>query len=209
MGMNGTPFFSRASGLWTRLARASIEEIAPFLPRKVIAETAASVLPHQTFNRTRTALLRAAGVRIGEHSLVLGPIRITGDGDPCSLLTIGHNTIVTGPLQVDLGAPLRIGDWVRIGHDVALLTIDHKIGTDFLRSGTTTYGPIEIGNGSWIASRVTVLPGVSIGKSSVVAAGAVVTRDVPPNTLVAGVPARVVRALDGADQPPSSTRMLR
>jgi serine acetyltransferase len=178
-----------------RVARVSAEEIELLLPRKVIAEAAARVLPHQTFNRTRTALLRAAGVTIGDHSLLLGPIRITGDGDPCSLISIGSNTIITGPVQMDVGAEVRIGDWVRLGHDVTLLTIDHDIGGYWLRSGTTAYRPIVIGSHSWLASRVTVLPGVTIGESAVVAAGAVVTKDVPPNTMVAGVPARVVREL--------------
>ncbi len=118
----------RTSLLGRRVLRASVEEVAPLLPRKVIAEMASSVLPQQTFNRTRTALLRAAGVRIGPHSLVLGEITITGLCNPCQLLTIGENTIITGPLRVDLGARIRIRDWVRIGHDVTLLTIDHAIG---------------------------------------------------------------------------------
>jgi len=54
---------------------------------------------------------------------------------------------------------------------------------------------VSVEDGAWIAARVTVLPGVTIGRGSVVAAGAVVTRDVPPNCLVAGVPARVLREL--------------
>jgi acetyltransferase-like isoleucine patch superfamily enzyme len=199
-----------------RVAQIAAEEVEQLSPRKVLAEAAATFLPQQSFNRTRTALLRAAGVRIGSHSLVLGPVRITGIGDPCPLLHIGEHTIITGPLHADLGAPIHIGDWVRLGHDVSLLTINHHIGGEWLRSGTSFFGPIEIGDGAWIASRVTVLPGVSIGTSSVVAAGSIVTRNVPPNTLVAGVPARVVRTLeeDGArrqgslseamDEPPDS-----
>jgi carbonic anhydrase/acetyltransferase-like protein (isoleucine patch superfamily) len=178
-----------------RVAEIAVEELEPLLPRKVLAEAVAALLPQQSFNRTRTAVVRASGVRIGLHSLILGPIRLTGIDNPCALLTIGSNTIITGPLHADLAAPVRIGDWVRIGHDVSLLTVNHEIGAQWLRSGTSFFGPIEIGYGAWIASRVTVLPGVSIGAGCVVAAGAVVTRDVPENTLVAGVPARVVRTL--------------
>jgi serine acetyltransferase len=192
---NGSNSASRWLGRALRAAQVAVEEIEPLFPRKVLAEAAATLLPQQAFNRTRTALVRAAGVRIGAHSLILGPIRITGLGDPCPLLTIGEHTMITGPLHVDLGAPVTIGDWVRLGHDVTLLTINHEIGTAWLRSGTSFGGKIEIGRGAWIASRVTVLPGVTIGQSSVVAAGSVVVRDVPENTLVAGVPARVVRRL--------------
>lgn len=195
MARNGAGWLHRATSLGSRVARASLEEVAPFFPRKVLAESLASILPQQTFNRTRTALLRAAGVRVGERSLIQGPVRITGNGNPCHLLSIGTFTMITGPLHVDLGAPVHIGDMVRIGHDVSLLTVNHEIGAAWLRSGTSFFGPIEIGNGAWIASRVTILPGVTIGAGAIVAAGAVVTRDVEPNTLVAGVPARVVRSL--------------
>jgi acetyltransferase-like isoleucine patch superfamily enzyme len=194
-GKNGTSWFHRAEVFGSRLARASLEEISPFFPRKVVAESLAGLLPQQSFNRTRTALLRAAGVRVGDRSLIQGPVRLTGKGNPCELLSIGDDTLITGPLHADLGAPIRIGHSVRIGHDVSLLTVNHAIGERWLRSGTSVFGPIDIGDGAWIASRVTVLPGVTIGAGSVVAAGAVVTRNVAPNTLVAGVPARVVRTL--------------
>lgn len=179
-----------------RAVRAARAEVGALFPRKVLAEAASALLPQQTFIRTRTALLRAAGVRIGSNSLVLSAVRLTGIGDPCRYLTVGDYTIITGPLHVDLAASVRIGNCVRIGHDVSLLTINHQIGERWLRAGVSFSAPIDIGDGVWIASRVTVLPGVTIGAGSVVAAGAVVTRDVPPDTLVAGVPARAVRSLE-------------
>jgi len=122
-------------------------------------------------------------------------MRLTGIGNPCGLLCIGENTMITGGLHVDLGASVKIGDGVRIGHDVSLLTINHEVGESWLRAGTSFFGEIVIEDGCWIASRCTVLPGVVIGRGAIVAAGAVVTRNVPANTLVAGVPARVVRQL--------------
>jgi acetyltransferase-like isoleucine patch superfamily enzyme len=182
------------------LARMAFEEIEPLLSRRVLAEASAVAFPQQSFTRTRTALLRAAGVQIGAHSLIQGPIRVTGMGNPCHFLSIGDYTIITGPLHVDLGAPVRIGHGVRIGHDVTLLTVNHAIGSESLRSGISEFQGIEIGNGTWIASRVTVLPNVRLGAGSVVAAGAVVTRDVPDNTLVAGVPARIIRTLSVSGQ---------
>jgi maltose O-acetyltransferase len=178
------------------LARVAFEEIEPLLSLRLLAQAASTMFPQQSFNRTRTALLRAAGVKIGLQSLVQGPIRITGIGDSHRLLSIGDYTIITGPLHVDIGAPVRIGKGVRIGHDVSLLTVNHAIGSEMLRSGTSEFGAIEIGDGAWVASRVVILPKVTVGAGAVVAAGAVVTRDVPPNTLVAGVPARVVRSLN-------------
>jgi maltose O-acetyltransferase len=145
-------------------------------------------------------MLRAAGVRIGKHSLIQGKLRVTGPGNPCELLNIGEGTLITGGLHVDLGAPIRIGNQVRIGHDVSLLTINHAVGPVHLRAGTSFFAEIVIGDGAWLASRCTVLPGVTIGAGAIVGAGSVVTRDVASNTLVAGVPARLIRTLEPDDQ---------
>jgi maltose O-acetyltransferase len=191
MSHDASGWLARTSGV----ARAAWEEIALFHPRRVLAEKASGIFPQHTFNRTRTAMLKAAGVRIGPRSLLLGAIRLTGIGDPCRFLTIGEDSIITGPIHADLAAPLSIGNNVRIGHDVSFLTINHEVGTAELRAGTSFFGSIEVGDGVWIASRVTVLPGVKIGNGAIVAAGALVARDVPANTLVAGVPARVMRSL--------------
>ena len=134
---------------------------------------------------------------------------------PCRQISIGTFTLISGSLHCDVGAPIRIGSGVRIGHGVSLLTVDHHIGTKELRSGARKFGPIEIGDGAWLASHVVVLPGVRIGAGAIVAAGSVVTHDVPDNTLVMGVPARVARDLDtGVDPEPcdaavSSRRFLR
>ena len=202
---------------WPNLLRVAVEEMEPVLSRRLFAHVSTN-LPAQSFSRARTALLRRAGVHIGARSLVQGAMRITGDGDACDKISIGTFTLVSGNLHCDVGATIRIGDRVRIGHDVSLLTVDHHIGAEDMRAGERKYGPIEIGDGAWLASRVVVLPGVSIGAGAIVAAGSVVTRDVPPNTLVVGVPARVVRDLNAdaleelqqeSDSPVSSRRFLR
>jgi maltose O-acetyltransferase len=213
MGTNAASWLSRTKVTLPRFARAAFDEVAPLRPRKVLAELAATLLPTQSFNRTRTAMLRAAGVRIGQHSLLLGPISITGNDNPCDFLSIGERTLISGPFRVDLGACVKIGNSVQIGHDVTFLTVSHDIGSASLRAGTRHYAPIEVGDGVWIASRVTVLPGVVIGRGAVVAAGSVVSRDVLPNTLVAGVPARVIRTLsedgdESASGPCSRRRRL-
>jgi len=213
-----TPPGKKPAGLLPRLIRVAREEVEPLLSRRVLADVATS-LPGVAFAGTRTVLFRAAGVHIGPQSRIQGTMRITGLGNACGLLTIGTDTIVTGGLHVDLGAPIRIGSGVRIGHDVSLLTISHEFGAERFRAGTSYCGEIVIEDGCWLASRCMVLPGVTIGQGAVVAAGAVVTRDVPPNTLVAGVPARVVRELgpngkDGVEAadleaPPSYSRKAR
>jgi maltose O-acetyltransferase len=185
-----------------KVAKAAGREVALLYPRYLAAQVVSSFLPQLTFNRMRTEILRAGGLDIGRGSVVMGPIRLTGGGDRGKLLSIGSETMITGSLHVDLGANVRIGDRVHIGHDVTMLTVDHRIGPSEQRCGGHELLPIVIGDGAWIGSRVLILPGVTVGAGAVIAAGAVVTRDVLPDTLVAGVPAEVVRELE-QDAPPT------
>jgi maltose O-acetyltransferase len=187
---------SRLSTTIARIWRAAREDVANLHARSLLAHAISAALPQLTFNRARTFVLRRGGLEIGPNSLVMGAIRLTGDGDPSELFSIGKGCVITGNLHVDLGASVRIGDRVYIGHDVALLTVDHLIGASDQRCGPRELLPIVIEDGVWIGSRVTVLPGVTVGAGAVVATGAVVTRAVPPDTLVAGIPAKVVRELE-------------
>ena len=88
---------------------------------------------------------------------------------------------------------ITIGDGVQIGHNVVLATLNHD--PDPANRSQVIPGPIEIGRNVWIGSNATVLPGVCIGDNAIVAAGAVVARDVPADTVVGGVPARVLKRL--------------
>ena len=92
-------------------------------------------------------------------------------------------------------AEIRIGNNCLIGPDVGIYTAGHRLEPE----GRTldVYGmPITIGNDVWIGGHSTILPGVSIGDGAVVAAGAVVTKDVEPNTIVGGVPAKVIKKIE-------------
>jgi len=164
-------------------------------PRRLGVHLASRLLPQNSFNRTRTALLRTLGLRIAPTSLVAGVVRITGSGAASDLLTIGPGCYITGPLHIDLEAAVSIGARVCMGYEVMLVTVDHQLDSSRKRCGLREFRPIHIEDGVWIGSRAVLLPGVRIGHGAVVAAGAVVTRDVPPDVLVAGVPARWIRNL--------------
>lgn len=86
-----------------------------------------------------------------------------------------------------------IGDGVLIGQQVVIATLNHDL--DPARRADMFPRPVRIGDRAWIGAHATILPGVCIGAGAVVAAGAVVTRDVPENTVVAGVPARTIRKI--------------
>ena len=107
-------------------------------------------------------------------------------------IRIGRRVFVNqGCMLSDIGG-IDIGDDVMLGPAVRLITSGHPLDPA-LRRRQIVAAPIRIESGVWLAAGATVLHGVTVGRDAVVAAGAVVTRDVPPATLVAGVPARVVR----------------
>ena len=89
-----------------------------------------------------------------------------------------------------------IKDNVMVGYYVKFICISHKIGNEKKRAGKTVYGSIIIQDGCWIGACSTILGGVSIGKGSIIAAGSVVTRNVPSNEMWGGVPAKFIKRLD-------------
>ena len=89
---------------------------------------------------------------------------------------------------------ITIGNGSLIGMNVTIATLNHGLSLEI--RNTTYPSPVVIGENVWIGSNATILPGVTIGDNSVVAAGAVVTKVVPENTVVAGVPAKVVKKIN-------------
>ncbi|MCM2603285.1 sugar O-acetyltransferase [Rossellomorea marisflavi] len=109
-------------------------------------------------------------------------------------ISIGKDVFFnTGCSFQDRGG-IHIGDGSLIGMNVSIATLNH--GLDMKTRNTTYASPVTIGKSVWIGSGSTILPGVTIGDRAVVAAGAVVTKDVPEGTVVAGVPAKVVKTIE-------------
>lgn len=111
----------------------------------------------------------------------------------------GKNTIVEENVFINAGCQfqdqggIKIGAGALIGHNVVLATLNHDLNPE--RRQICIPASINIGKNVWIGSNSTILPGVTIGDNSVVAAGAVVTKDVPENTVVGGVPARFIKSI--------------
>jgi acetyltransferase-like isoleucine patch superfamily enzyme len=105
-------------------------------------------------------------------------------------ITIGRNTIVNNDILLDGRAGLHIGNNVSISEGTAVFTLEHDLDSpDFASRG----GPVQIHDYVFIGARAIILPGIILGKGSAVGAGSVVTRDVEPYAIVAGVPARLLR----------------
>ena len=108
-------------------------------------------------------------------------------------IRLGKNVFINHACSfLDL-CPITIEDDVMIGPKVNLITENHPLDPGDRK--TVLLKPILVKRNAWIGAGATILPGVTIGENAVVAAGAVVSRDVPPNSIVAGIPARVVKML--------------
>ncbi|WP_440951789.1 sugar O-acetyltransferase [Methanococcoides sp. FTZ1] len=108
-------------------------------------------------------------------------------------IKLGKNVFINHACTFMDRGGITIEDNTKIGPKVNLITSNHPLDPAHRREVMST--PIWIKKNVWIGAAATILPGVTIGENSVVAAAAVVTQDVPPNTVVAGVPAKVIRTL--------------
>jgi putative colanic acid biosynthesis acetyltransferase WcaF len=138
----------------------------------------------------RMRLYGAAGVRIADpaRSLIMLHTEILDPGN----IAIGRGSTVGRNCLLDARGGITLGHDVNVSSFVLLITGTHDVQA--CERFTDSYAPIVVGDRAWIATRATVLGGVTVGEGAVVAAGAVVTRDVDPFTIVGGVPARLIGA---------------
>jgi acetyltransferase-like isoleucine patch superfamily enzyme len=159
--------------------------------KRAMAITAS--LNRLTFNyadEVRALFSELIGRKVDDSFLLIPPFFATGGADT----RIGRNVFVNQNCTFyDLGG-LDIADDVMIGPNVSLITSGHPVEPSRRRDFTIAK-PIVIERNVWIAAGATIIGGVTVGENSVVAAGAVVTKNVPPNTLVGGNPAKVIRSI--------------
>ena len=106
---------------------------------------------------------------------------------------IGKRVFINAGCQFQDQGGITIGDDVLVGPQTIIATLNHD--PDPEKRGGMFAKPVVIGDKVWLGARVTICPGVTIGEGAIVGAGAVVTKDVPPRTVVAGVPARIIKEL--------------
>jgi maltose O-acetyltransferase len=190
-GGSGKP---RLTGL-AKLRQVVLEDTAGLHLRLHLANMAARLLPKDVASRLRARLLSWAGFQVGPGTIIRGRPHMNGKRQLYANLRIGQSCLIDVGCTFDLEDRITIGDRVTIGHEAMLLTSSHEIGPKEGRAGPVVLAPVTVGDGAWIGPRSVILPGVTIGPGAVVTAGSLVNKDVPPNTRVAGLPAKQVEQL--------------
>ena len=144
----------------------------------------------------RTALLKELLGHLGEDSWIEPAFRC----DYGSQISVGDQVFANYDCIFLDVAPITIGDRVLLGPRVGLYTAGHPLDRETRSEGLEFGRPITLEDEVWLGGNVVLLPGVTVGAGTVVAAGAVVTRDLPAGVLAGGNPCRVLRELTAADQ---------
>ncbi|WP_420643425.1 acyltransferase [Candidatus Leptofilum sp.] len=140
----------------------------------------------------RPWLLRWAGAKIADSVAIMPGIEVTQ-----GKLTVGKEVFINSDCRLACGGGIEIGTYCQISPRVSFETVGHALHPVEDGKRGSESAPIKVEDHAWIGTGVILLPGVTVGEGAVVAAGAVVTKDVPAQTVVAGVPARVIRHLSG------------
>lgn len=189
MNENTTDIFERmlAGGVF-RLDDPAWQPVAEAVYRTIALSAVLNTSANT--DQTRERLSEIIGAPIDKSSTVFVPF-YTNFGKH---IRIGKGVFINHACSfLDLGG-ITIEDDVQIGPRVNLVSENHPLDPSNRKS--LDLKPVLIKRNAWIGAGATILPGVTVGENAVVAAGAVVNRDVPANTVVAGVPAKVIRAID-------------
>lgn len=168
----------------TRLLGGSLRSMKPKV-RNGLVFLALRLVAGVPSHRFRVGVYRRFGMTIGSSAHLYGGLEVR---DP-HLITIAESVIVGHDVILDGRGGLRIDQNVNLSSQSAIWTMTHDPQSSTFAAVT---GAVVVGRDAWLGFRCTVLPGVTIGEGAVVATGAVVTKDVAPYAIVAGVPARQV-----------------
>lgn len=159
------------------------------LSNQAMQQTAELNNSYHTPEEIRTLFSEIIGKKVDESFMMFPPFYT----DCGQNITIGKNVFINACCNFQDQGGITIGDGSLIGHKAVLATLNHGFAPE--DRGTLYPSPIIIGKNVWVGASATILPGVTIGDHAIIAAGAVVTKNVPASTIVAGVPAKVVKTL--------------
>ncbi len=145
---------------------------------------------YHTPEEIRILMSKLTGQKIDESFTLFPPFHT----DCGKNIHIGKHVFINAGCKFQDQGGITIGDGTLIGHNVVLATLNHEIAPA-KRQGMIPK-PIKIGKNVWIGSNATILAGVTIGDNAIVGAGAVVTKNIPENKIVAGIPAKIIKSID-------------
>lgn len=155
------------------------------------------------FNNTRPSeeekrikLMNKMFGKIGKNSWIEPPIHFAYGSN----IFIGENFYANFNFTIVDDYTVTIGDNVLIAPNVTISVTGHPVHHELRKNGEMYSFPVTIGNYVWIGSNVIINPGVTIGENSVIGAGSVVTKDIPPNVVAVGVPCKVLREINDKDK---------
>lgn len=156
------------------------------------------------FNHTRPTefdkrgkLLKELFAEVGEGCFIEPPLHANWGGHHVHL---GKNVYANFSLTLVDDTHIYIGDYTMIGPNVVIATAGHPILPELRELGYQYNAPVHIGKNCWLGAGVMILPGVTVSDNTVIGAGSVVTKDIPPNVLAAGNPCRVLREISEHDK---------
>lgn len=139
----------------------------------------------------RQTAIRGLLGKVGDHCVVEQPLFCTYGYNT----TVGDNFFLNVNCKLMDSGKITIGNNVFIAPNVCLITEEHAMDVEQRLAGLEYTHPVNIGDNVWICAGAIVLPGVTIGANSVIGAGSVVTKDIPPDSLAVGNPGKVIRSL--------------
>lgn len=146
--------------------------------------------------KAKQSILKELFAEVGENSYIQAPYHAMWGGRHVHL---GKNVYINFNCTFVDDAQIFIGDYTMIAPNVTIITASHPVCPMLRRNGYGYNKPVHIGKNVWIASNVTILPGISIGDNSIIGAGSVVTKNIPPNVIAFGNPAKIHRAITPDD----------
>ncbi len=144
----------------------------------------------------RSEMLKIMFAEIGENCYVEPPLRANWGGKH---VHFGNNVYTNFNVTLVDDTHIYIGDFVMIGPNVTIATAAHPVHPELRKKAAQYNLPVYIENNVWIGSNAVILPGVRVGENSIIGAGSVVSKDIPPNVIAVGSPCRVLREINESD----------
>ncbi len=159
---------------------------------------------HPLDREARQLAIRSILGKVGDGFCVEQPLFCTYGTNT----TVGKNFFLNVNCKLMDSGKITIGDNVFIAPNVCIVTEEHSMDVEERAAGYEYTHPVSIGDNVWICTGAIILPGVKIGSGSVIGAGSVVTKDIPPNSLAVGVPCKVIRRIEKKEDIPAECKAL-